>query len=243
MKTQQDKYRKIIMLFVLFVLLAGFLLYTTCSLKTVSITGSSHYSEKELKQEILSSKTDGNTILFYLRMKYGRKTSIPFVEDITVNLVDRHSIKLHVYEKPVIGCIQYMGSYMYFDKDGIMVESSEKKLKGVPFVSGLDFNSFVLHSKMDTSQNELFPVILDLTRLIQKFSLKVDTIRFSSDSEVLLKSGENEVLLGKRDTYDEQMAELKNLLPSSPAADGKKLLINMKDFVEGQEKIVARPIE
>lgn len=240
MKTHQDKNRKIFVLFVLFVFLAGFLLYTTCNLKTVSITGSSHYSEKELKQEILSSKTDGNTILFYLRMKYGRKTSIPFVEDITVKFVDRNTVKLHVYEKPVIGCIQYMGSYMYFDKDGIMVESSEKKLGGVPFVTGLSFNSFVLHSKMDTNKKELFPVILGLTRLIQKFGLKVDTIQFSEDSQVLIKSGENEILLGKRDNYDEQMAELKNLLPE---AKGKKVLINMRDFVEGQEKIVAKPIE
>lgn len=240
MKAQKDKSRKIIILSVVFVFLAGFLLYTTCNLRTVSITGSTHYSEKELKQEILSKKTDGNTILFYLRMKYGRKQTIPFVEDITVKVVDRHTVKLHVYEKPVIGCIQYMGSYMYFDKDGIVVESSEKKLKGVPFIYGLKFNSFVLYNKMDAEKKELFPVILELTRLIQKFDLKVDTIQFNEDSEVLIKSGQNRILLGKRDTYDEQMADLKTLLPT---ARGKKLLIDMKNFVEGQEKIVARPIE
>lgn len=247
MRTQQDKNSKSIMnsgakfmLFGLLVFLAVFLLYMTCNLKTVSITGSTHYSEEQLKQEILTSKTDGNAILFYLRITYGKKPSIPFVEEITASLADLHTVKLRVYEKPVIGCMQYMGSYMYFDKDGIIVESAQEKLEGVPFVTGLEFNSFVLHSRMDTTKQELFPVILQLTQLIQKFGLKVDTIQFNEDSEVLLKSGQNEVLLGKRDTYDEQMAELKNLLPK---ADGKKLLINMKEFVEGQEKIVARPIE
>lgn len=240
MKTRPDKKRKIVMLFVLFILLGGFLLYSTCSLKTVNITGSTHYSEKELKQELLTSRTDGNSILFYLRMKYGSKQIIPFVEDVTVKLINSHTINIRVYEKPVIGCIQYMGSYMYFDKDGIMVESSEKKLKGVPFVTGLHFNSFVLHDKIDTSKKELFPVILELTRLIQKFSLKVDTIQFNEESEVLIKSGKNEILLGNRDTYDEQMAQLETILPK---ADGKRLLIDMKNFVVGQEKIVAKPIE
>lgn len=247
MKTQQDKQNNLrfhpgfkFMLSVFLVFLAVFLLYMTCNLKTVSITGSSHYSDEQLKQEILTSKTDGNAILFYLRMTYGKQASIPFVEKISATLVDRHTVKLHVYEKPIIGCIQYMGSYMYIDKDGIIVESSQEKLEGIPFVTGLDFNSFVLHSKMDTSKEELFPVILNITQLIQKFSLKIDTIQFNADSEVLLKSGQNEIYLGQRDTYDEQMADLKNLLPT---AEGKRLLINMKEFVEGQENIVAKPIE
>ena len=32
-----------------------------------------------------------------------------------------------------------MSSYMYFDKDGIVVESSSSQLDGVPWVTGLDF--------------------------------------------------------------------------------------------------------
>jgi len=46
------------------------------------------------------------------------------------------------------------------------------------------------------------------------------------------------VLLGKRDTYDEQLAVLKEILPK---AKGKKLEIDIKDYTEGQDKnIIAK---
>ena len=37
-----------------------------------------------------------------------------------------------IYEKAVVGYINYMGCNMYFDKDGIVVESSSKLYSGVP---------------------------------------------------------------------------------------------------------------
>ena len=37
-----------------------------------------------------------------------------------------------VYEKSVVGYVSYMSSYMYFDKDGIIVESASKKLLAFP---------------------------------------------------------------------------------------------------------------
>lgn len=247
---RQDKNSKTIitplgklLLFGLLVFLAVILLYITCSLKSVMIIGSTHYSEDELKQELLTSKTDSNTILFYLRLMYGKKEPIPFVEKVTATLVDRHTIKLHVYEKSVIGCIQYMGSYMYFDKDGIVVETSQEKLEGVPFITGLNFNSFILHDKMETENPELFPVILKITQLIQKFELDINTIQFNEDYEVTLKSGQSIVLLGKRDSYDEQIANLKGLLPTVPQKNGKILSIDLKNYMEGQEKIVAKPVK
>ena len=44
-----------------------------------------------------------------------------------------------VYEKAVIGYIRYMGCNMYFDKDGIVVESSTETFEKVPEIIGLKF--------------------------------------------------------------------------------------------------------
>ncbi|MDF2587456.1 MAG: hypothetical protein K0S41_1297 [Anaerocolumna sp.] len=229
-----------LLLICLIVIIPTFVLFVTCRLKTVIVDGSSHYTNEELQQKVITKKTDGNTLLLYFRLKYGKVESIPFVEDIDIELVNKNTIKIHVYEKVITGCIEYMGGYMYFDKDGIIVESSSEKLNNVPFVTGLKFNSIVLYEKLEVQKESLFNVILNLTQLIQKYELDVETIRFNSDLEVTLKCGDVKVLLGKRDTYDEQIAELKDLLPS---ARGKKLIIDMVDFKEGQDKIIAKPEE
>ena len=53
-----------------------------------------------------------------------------------------------VFEKSVVGYVSYMSSYMYFDKDGIIVESSVEQLPGVPWITGLDFGHIILHQPL-----------------------------------------------------------------------------------------------
>ena len=50
-------------------------------------------------------------------------------------------MEIIIYEKSIVGYVSYMSSYMYFDKDGIVVESSSSQLDGVPWVTGLDFGT------------------------------------------------------------------------------------------------------
>jgi len=224
----------------LVIIIPAFILFVTCRLDTVIVEGSTHYTNEELQGKVITKKTDWNTILLYLRYKYGKVDSIPFVEDIDIELVNKNTVKIHVYEKVITGCIKFMGGYMYFDKDGIVVESSNEKLDEVPFITGLSFNQIILYEKLDIQKKSLFNIILNLTQLIKKFELKIDTIQFNSNYEVTLYSGDNKILLGKRDTYDEQIAELKNVLPY---AEGKKLILDMKDFKEGQNEIISKPQE
>lgn len=248
MKKQIEKYHKNgfllslmkLLILCLVIIIPVFILFVTCRLDKVIVEGSSHYTNEELQDKVVTKKTDWNTILLYLRYKYGKVDSIPFVEDIDIELVNKNTVKIHVYEKVITGCIEFMGGYMYFDKDGIVVESSNEKLDEVPFITGLSFNQIILYEKLDVQKKSLFKVILNLTQLIKKFELKIDTIQFNSNYEVTLYSGDSKILLGKRDTYDEQIAELKNVLPNT---EGKKLIVDMKDFKEGQNEIIAKPQE
>ena len=224
----------------LVVIIPAFILFVTCRLDTVIVEGSSHYSTEELQDKVVTKKTDKNTLLLYLRYKYNKEVNIPFVEDIDIELINKNSIKIHVYEKVITGCIEFMSGYMYFDKDGIIVESSNVKLDEIPFVTGLSFKRIVLFEKLEVQKKALFDIILNLTQLIQKYELKIETIYFNSDLEVTLYCGDVKVLLGKRDTYDEQIAELHNLLPS---AQGKRILLNMINYTEGQDQIIAKPLD
>jgi len=213
-------------------------LFYASRLETVIVEGSNHYTAEELEEKVFTKKTDSNTLLLFLRHKYGETESIPFIEHIDIEMVSLNTVKIQVYEKVITGCIEYMGGYMYFDKDGIIVESSSEKLDNIPFITGLSFNKMVLFEKLDTQKDEVFDTILNITQLIKKYELDVETIQFNSDLEVILYCGDMKVLLGKRDTYDEQIAELKNLLPKAP---NERLILDMSNFTEGQDRIIAKP--
>lgn len=210
----------------------------TFQLKKINVKDCSRYTTKELTKELVQSDFDENSLLFFLKYRFFKKANIPFIEKIDVGLKNRNTVDVMVYEKRVTGCVRFMGEYLYFDKDGIVVESSPKKLKNIPEIKGLIFNKIILHEKLKVQRNEMFRVILNITNQIEKYKLDVNTISFNSDDEVTIDCGNNTVLLGKRSTYDEVFSELKGVLAK---AKGLNLTIDMRNFVEGTDRIIAKP--
>jgi cell division protein FtsQ len=204
------------------------------------VEGSTRYTADEMKEYLITHKTDQITFMMYLRQKFGDHVSIPFIESYTVSMEGRHTIKVKVYEKMMIGCVKLLDSYMYFDRDGIVVESSKEKNEGVPLITGLKFDKILLHEKLLIQKDSLFDMILNLTKTIQKFELTVDKVFINSNYEVTLYYGENEVLLGKRDFYDIQLEALVSVMKSS---NNMKLSYDMRYYDENNKEITAKPIE
>lgn len=193
-------------------------------LKNITVTGSSRYNQDQIIKRLVTSKADSNAIIFYLKYKYFVDIKIPFIEKMSFDLADKNTVNIRVYDKRIIGCIEFMGDYLYFDKDGIIVESTSKRLDDIPIVKGLKYHKIVLNEKLEVQKEELFEVILNLTQQIEKQSLKVDTISFNNKYEVTLDCGDIKAKLGKRSTYDEILAKLKNIMAE---VEGKKLTIDM----------------
>ncbi len=154
---------------------------------------------------------------------------------MSFELVDRNSVSIRVYDKKIIGCIEFMGDYLYFDKDGIIVESTANRIDEIPLVKGLKYDKIVLNEKLEVQKEELFNVILNLTQQIEKRELDVDTISFTKQYEVTLDLGDIKAMLGKRSTYDEILAKLKNIVNE---AQGKKFTIDMSS---GTDYFIAKP--
>ena len=62
---------------------------------------------------------------------------------------------------------------MYFDKDGIVVESSTDVYENVPEIDGLKFDSIVINNKLDVGNSEIYNTILALTQSFVKYDINV----------------------------------------------------------------------
>ncbi|SHL96954.1 cell division protein FtsQ [Anaerosporobacter mobilis DSM 15930] len=217
-----------------FVLLAlGLVVFSQVSrIQDIKVIGCERYSQEEIKDILLSDTHYNNSIYLYLKYKYGEPKNVPFIEYMDVKLTSVNTLTVHVYEKSIFGCIKYFGDYMYFDKDGIVVDSSNERYEGIPIVTGLTFKTMMLTEKLTVQKDELFDVIKDLTKLIHKYEINIDTIHFQSNNELILYSQDIKILLGKKDMYDEQIAELKNMLPN---IEGKKGTLHMENFTTGNK--------
>ena len=161
---------------VMFILVAvGIAVYIGFQAESITYAGNSHYSDEEMTEKIFG-KDKPNVLLYKL---FGnKKKTIPFIQKYDVEIQWPKKMYITVYEKPVIGYIRYMGCNMFFDKDGIVVESSTESYDKVPEIIGLKFNSIVLGSKLDVGDDDIFRQILDLTQSFDKYDLDVSKVYF-----------------------------------------------------------------
>lgn len=230
----------LIVLAVLALLIGGAYYYVTANytITNVYVEGSSHYTSEEIIAMVMGDKLSNNSL--FLSMKYQNKSidDVPFVEKMDVSVIDAHTVKIEVYEKALAGYVEYLDRYLYFDKDGILVESSQEKTEGIPMVTGLSFDHAVLHQPLSVENDEVFTEILNITQLVNKYELSVDRIYFGADNSLILYFDNVKAALGSGDHLEEKVMELQYILPN---LDGMSGTIRMESYTEETKTITFEP--
>ena len=226
----------LILLAVVAVILATvYYVISTYSIKTVYVEGNVHYTQEEIKEIVMEGPLGTNSL--YLSFKYRNKgvENVPFVDVMDVSVLAPDTIQITVYEKALAGYIEFMDSYMYFDRDGYIVETSNVKTLGVPWIVGLDFDHVVLGEKIPVEDDSVFASIMNITNLLDDAGLNADKIYFRSDLEVVLFFGDVRVMLGDADHLEEKIMVLPTFLED---LTGKKGTLRMEDFTQEGDMIV-----
>ena len=187
---------------------------------TVKFSGSEKYTDKELADYLFPTEKSANPFVFWWTDKFGEHVEIPFIEAYDVELNGLKEFEVTFYEKSLVGYIEYMGSYKYFDKDGIVVESSSRLIEDVPFVTGIDVDYIVLHSKLPVEDERVFDLLLDLTQLLVKYDIDVEKINISKELEIKLYLGSVRVELGTDKDLSEKIMDLRDIIPNLGDASG-----------------------
>ena len=227
-KTQYRRSRKLKITALAVILLAAALLLSV-RISEVTVTGNERYTKEELTQILFPDQWSRNSLFCFFRDRLQEHVQIPFVEDYEIVFQGPGKVEVIVYEKSVVGYVSYMSSYMYFDKDGIIVESANEALPGVPLVTGLKFGQIVLYQKLPLEKEETFRQILNLTQILSIFELKVDRIQYGSYGDITLYLKEIEVLLGSGGNMNDKISELNDMLPH---LEGRKGILHLEDYDE-----------
>lgn len=227
-------------LFLVAGLMAGvYYVLSTYTIQTVYVEGNVHYSEEEVKAFVMDGFLGNNSL--YLSVKYKNKgvENIPFVDVMDVSILSPDTIKITVYEKALAGYVKYLNTYMYFDKDGYIVESSNVRTEGVPQITGLDFDHIVLGKQLPIENVEVFNEILDITKLLNKYELISDKIFFHSSKDITIYFGNIKVALGNEPEHlEDKVMRLPRFLPELA---GKSGTLQMENYEEGNGKFTFKP--
>ena len=226
-KFQKRKTHVVSAVIVVTITIALVVLFTCFKINEIQVTGNKHYSKEQIIGYVKDDGYIDNTILLMLKNKINPVSDIPFIAKIGIDYAGAHKITVTVYEKAIAGCIEYMDRYVYFDQDGYVLEISLKKLSDSPCVTGMNFESVELHGKLPIKDKKRFKQILKLTQLISKYNLKIDSIQFTSEDEIVLYHENIRIELGDGSKIEEQLIDLNQILDGLA---GKNGTLNMKDI-------------
>lgn len=222
-------------LLLLIALIAGYnYVITNYTVTTVYVEGNIHYTNEEIIGMVMEGKYGNNSLLLSLRYKDKSIEGVPFVEKMDVSVENPHTIKIEVYEKAIAGYVEYLERYMYFDKDGIVVESSKSRTAGVPQVTGLTFDHVVMYEPLPVEDAGIFRSILSITQLVNKYNLSTDRIYFGKDGSLMLYFGDVRASLGMGEFLDEKIMVLQDILPK---LSGQKGTLRMENYTEDTPNI------
>ena len=228
-----------ILILLLIALASGYIyIVDNYTITTVYVEGNVHYTNEEIIAMVMDGRYGNNSL--FLSLKYRDKgiDNVPFVQTMDVTVESKDTIRIKVYEKAVAGYVAYLGRYIYFDKDGIVVETSEESTPGIPQVTGLSFSHVILHEPLPVENQAVFEVILNITQLLEKHSLPVDKIYFSPDYQVTLIFGNARVAMGASADIDEKIMGLQYMLPS---LEGKSGTLDIREYTEDTKMISFEP--
>ncbi len=214
------------------------------TLENVNIRGNVLYDAKQLEEQILSDKYSKSTLYMYLKYRFtGDKLDIPFVDNVEVSMEpdDPHTINMKVYEKKTLGYIYIpaIDKNAYFDRDGYVIETSDREIEGVPKVSGLKCDSVVLYERLEFNDATALNNLLQLTQLFEKYDIKCKDIEYNPNAKTMVVNiGNIEVVVGTANYLPQKILRLSYILPQ---LEGKKGILHVGGWTPETTDIVFRP--
>ena len=234
-KVRFGKTKRMMILSAVLLSLLGFLIaayiyiINNYTVTTVHVEGNIHYTNEEIMEMVMGGAYGDNSLLLSLKYRDKGIENIPFIEMMDVTVEARDTIRITVYEKALAGYVAYLGRYVYFDKDGIVVETSTEKTEGIPQVTGLKFDHVILHERLPVEKPEVFAEILNITQQLDKYSMSADKIYFDANYQITLLFGEARVALGNDIYIEEKIMNLQYILPDLL---GKSGVLDMREYSE-----------
>ena len=214
--------------------------FTDYHINTVYVEGNTHYSDVEVRNMVMNGFLGDNSLFLSLKYKNKSIEDVPFVSKMSVEILDNNTIRIRMYEKAIAGYIEYLEKFMYFDKDGVVIEASTQRTKGIPQVTGLTFDHVVIKEPLPVEDKSIFESVLSITQLVNKYNLSIDRIYFGLDNSITLYFDDIKVSLGTSTELDEKVMRLQYMLPE---LEGKSGTLRMENYTEDTKNVSFEPDE
>ena len=197
----------------------------------VEVIGIEHYSEKEIKKMVLKGPFASNSILAPVLLGGVDLEKYPYIDSLHVTRSGSRTLVISVREKKIVGCIPYLDSYIYFDRNGVFVSGSTERDTAVPFFDGIEVKKVVQDEKLPIKSTVMNTAVA-LYTIFSKNDMVPDHIQFDDSYNISLLYGDITVYLGKDVYLEDKMTRAIAILPQITGEKGILHMENITDTVK-----------
>lgn len=225
-----------LLVFAIIIAAGAFVVMKLFTVKNVVVEDNKLYDDKVIEDAVLNDEYSWNSLYVFLKYKFKGTKEVPFVDTMDISLSNPHTIHIKVYEKGMMGYmyIPAIKENAYFDKDGLVVETSKKEIENVPMIQGIECQEVVLYEKLPI-ENKQLKEILTLTQSLKRSKLVPDIITYGVENEPVVSYGKTQVIIGDTSELTKKLTRLVEIMPS---IEGMKGDLHLENWSESSTNIV-----
>ncbi len=202
----------------------------------IEVTGNEYSTENEILNVIWEDPKTSNSLYALWKFKSGSYDKPAYLENMDIRLVLPWKIQLNVTEKQIVGCGVADEKYVYFDKEGLVLEKSSELLEGISIIEGIECNNVELYETIPIENEKVFSYIVNLTEELERRELVADRILWEEDGMKAYFEGVC-VQFGKSG-FEEKVLQLTAIIKE---LDGKEGILHLEHYSKTSNSISFEP--
>lgn len=167
------------------------------NIKSIEISGNENLSKEQI-ESMLNTKVGNNIFAFNKTKALKNIKSNNYVEEVSIHRKLPSTITVNIKEYKLRAYVPYMGSYLYINDYGRILDTQKTFKKQLPVVEGLKFNQFTLGEVLQVDNPSAFDTVVQLSKLFEKDQLlnTIVQVDVSDENDIHFYVGKIDVEFG-----------------------------------------------
>ena len=198
------------------------------NIKTVEINGTVNTSQSEIK-ELLGLNETMNLLAFN---SFGAKDKLledPYIEDVSFSRKLPDTLIINIRERQIRGYVPYMGTFLYIDSQGRVLDAKSAFTEKHPVVKGLNFDKFTVGQILETDNENVYDTVVEISKLMADYDMQEDVLYVDVSDAAHIKIMTENVTVNFGDFTDsnQKIATLNEILKEIP--EDRKGFLDISD--------------
>lgn len=200
----------------------------------IDVTGTKYSKKEDVVEWFQEDPFTRNSIYSFVKIKLGKYAMPEYIESVDLRFKAPWAICLDIKEKQVMVGVLIDHSYVYIDKEGMVLLESKKMLEEIPVIEGLSVEKPQQFEKIQVKDKKIFTYMERISEEIEKNQLFPERIVWENDSmnlyfdEICVKLGKN--------NYGDKLIQVSSIFELGEL-EGKSGVLHLEHYSDMNENI------